>query len=176
MEYRPEDDHYVALQVPTTASADEIKRAHRMLIRELHPDKATGDHERAARLNHARDVLLDPDQRLAYDGARVQHLAKRAAVLQRRKVARWKRRYGRAKSEAPVPGVTAPPFVARGPRQAPLDPVDCAVAELRAALDDGSWGRALLWAALGALAVNGTGPPPRKGRTRRSKRRRKHHA
>lgn len=169
MEYRPEDDHYVTLQVPATATTDDIKRAHRALIREGHPDKATGDHERATRLNHARDVLLDPGQRAAYDGARLQHLARHAAELQRPKVARRKRRYGRTKSRAPAPTWTAPQFVAEVPAQPPLNPVDFAVAELRAALEDRSWGRAFFWGLLGLAAAQNKSPRPRK-RTQRSKR------
>jgi len=41
IEYDPMTDHYVALGVGSMASHDEIKKAHRALIRELHPVVAT---------------------------------------------------------------------------------------------------------------------------------------
>jgi curved DNA-binding protein CbpA len=69
VEYDPMTDHYVALGVGSMASHDEIKKAHRALIRELHPD-CGGDAMPAAQVNIARDVLLDPVTREEYDRAR----------------------------------------------------------------------------------------------------------
>jgi hypothetical protein len=69
IEYDPMTDHYVALGVGSMASHDEIKKAHRALIRELHPD-CGGDAVPAAQVNMARDVLLDPVTREEYDRAR----------------------------------------------------------------------------------------------------------
>jgi curved DNA-binding protein CbpA len=69
IEYDPMTDHYVALGVGSMASHDEIKKAHRALIRELHPD-CGGDAVPAAQVNIARDVLLDPITRDEYDRAR----------------------------------------------------------------------------------------------------------
>jgi curved DNA-binding protein CbpA len=69
IEYDPMTDHYVALGVGSMASHDEIKKAHRALIRELHPD-CGGDAVPAAQVNIARDVLLDPVTREEYDRAR----------------------------------------------------------------------------------------------------------
>jgi curved DNA-binding protein CbpA len=68
-EYDPMTDHYVALGVGSMASHDEIKKAHRALIRELHPDRG-GDAMPAAQVNIARDVLLNPVTRVEYDRAR----------------------------------------------------------------------------------------------------------
>lgn len=67
--YDPMADHYVALGVGSMASHDEIKKAHRALIRELHPD-CGGDAMPAAQVNIARDVLLNPISREEYDRAR----------------------------------------------------------------------------------------------------------
>jgi preprotein translocase subunit Sec63 len=39
------------LGIVDTATADEVRRAHRRLILARHPDKETGDHDRAAELN-----------------------------------------------------------------------------------------------------------------------------
>ena len=53
-------DEYEAraiLGVPADASADAIKAAHRRLIQRLHPDQGGSDYL-AARINHAKDVLL----------------------------------------------------------------------------------------------------------------------
>jgi curved DNA-binding protein CbpA len=69
VEYDPMTDHYVALGVGSMASHDEIKKAHRALIRELHPD-CGGDAVPAAQVNIAREVLLDPVTREEYDRAR----------------------------------------------------------------------------------------------------------
>jgi curved DNA-binding protein CbpA len=69
VEYDPRSDHYVALGVGSMASHDEIKKAHRALIRELHPD-CGGDAMPAAQVNIARDVLLNPVTRDEYDHAR----------------------------------------------------------------------------------------------------------
>ncbi|MCB1744454.1 MAG: DnaJ domain-containing protein [Gammaproteobacteria bacterium] len=66
-------DYYRLLQVQPDASAEVIRASHRALMQRLrlHPDLG-GDWRRAARLNAAREVLLDPVQRARYD-AGLQH-------------------------------------------------------------------------------------------------------
>ena len=59
-------DHYATLGVERDASAEDIRRAYRRLARDLHPDTG-GDGARMSELNHAYDVLRDPDARAAYD-------------------------------------------------------------------------------------------------------------
>ena len=67
-----QSDYYEILQVPPTASADEIRRAYRRRIAEVHPDKPNvGDPELARTLEEARSVLLDPVARAQYDAKRV---------------------------------------------------------------------------------------------------------
>jgi hypothetical protein len=49
---------YQILGVQAGASAEEIRRAHRTLMKKIHPDKG-GTTQMAARVNQARDILLD---------------------------------------------------------------------------------------------------------------------
>jgi hypothetical protein len=63
-------DHYAVLDLPRSASAAEIKRRYRELMREAHPDANAGDPaatRRAARINAAYETLGDPRRRREYD-------------------------------------------------------------------------------------------------------------
>jgi len=69
MEYK---DFYKALGVKRDATADEIKRAYRKLVRTYHPDVNTGPDAAAAEqkfkeVGEAYEVLSDPEKRAAYD-------------------------------------------------------------------------------------------------------------
>jgi DnaJ-class molecular chaperone len=64
-----ERDLYEILGVQRTASADEIRRAHRKLVREHHPDvsKAKDAAATFAAIQEAYDILSDPEKRARYD-------------------------------------------------------------------------------------------------------------
>jgi curved DNA-binding protein CbpA len=69
IKYDPKADYYALLCVEVSASREDIKKAHRARISELHPDRG-GDPAHASAVNVARDVLTDPDSRREYDKAR----------------------------------------------------------------------------------------------------------
>tara|TARA_R110000868_G_scaffold2321_6_gene17274 strand:+ start:5809 stop:6753 length:945 start_codon:yes stop_codon:yes gene_type:complete len=63
-------DPYEVLGVARTASADEIKKAYRKIVRETHPDLNPDDpaaEERFIEATVANDLLKDPEQRARFD-------------------------------------------------------------------------------------------------------------
>ncbi|MBD3629076.1 J domain-containing protein [Cyclobacterium sp.] len=63
-------DYYSLLEVPKTASQEEIKKAYRKLARKYHPDLNPDDKEAQKKfqaLNEANEVLSDPEKRKKYD-------------------------------------------------------------------------------------------------------------
>ena len=64
-----EKDYYATLGVARTATAEEIKKAYRALVRKHHPDvdKSDGAEERFKKINQAYEVLSDPQKRQTYD-------------------------------------------------------------------------------------------------------------
>eukprot|EP00958_Prasinococcus_capsulatus_P015003 scaffold1590_cov417-Prasinococcus_capsulatus_cf.AAC.8 len=58
--------HYSVLEITSTATPEEVKKAYRVQARKHHPDKG-GDPEHFARVQKAFSVLSDPAQRDVYD-------------------------------------------------------------------------------------------------------------
>ncbi|MED9958718.1 MAG: DnaJ domain-containing protein [Christensenellales bacterium] len=66
-------DYYRVLGVKKDASAEEIKKAYRVLAKKYHPDVTGGDkaaERRFIEINEAYDTLSDAEKRRAYDQAR----------------------------------------------------------------------------------------------------------
>ncbi|HWE61827.1 MAG TPA: J domain-containing protein [Chloroflexota bacterium] len=69
-------DLYALLEVKPDASAEQIRRAYRRGALACHPDKHPDDQQAAERfvlITQARDVLLDPQLRVAYDRLRCRY-------------------------------------------------------------------------------------------------------
>ncbi len=63
-------DYYEVLEVPKTATQDEIKKAYRKKAIQYHPDKNPGDKEAEEKFKEAAEayeVLSDPQKRQRYD-------------------------------------------------------------------------------------------------------------
>jgi curved DNA-binding protein len=66
----PKRDYYDILGISKKASADEIKKAHRKLVRQYHPDVNKNNksaEEKFKEVQEAYDVLSDPTKRANYD-------------------------------------------------------------------------------------------------------------
>jgi curved DNA-binding protein len=62
-------DYYETLEVPRTASSEDIRRAYRRLARKYHPDvnKEPGAEDRFKQISEAYEVLRDDEKRARYD-------------------------------------------------------------------------------------------------------------
>lgn len=68
--YMAKRDYYEVLGVSRSAAADEIRKAHRRLVRQYHPDVNKSNPaatERFKEIQEAYDVLSDPEKRKQYD-------------------------------------------------------------------------------------------------------------
>lgn len=63
------DNFYRILGVPESATQRDIKVAYRKLVQAYHPDvnDSEADGEQIKRINHAYDILSDPEKRARYD-------------------------------------------------------------------------------------------------------------
>jgi curved DNA-binding protein CbpA len=73
IEVQTTTDLYKLLGLPKEASQDDIRKAHRKLVRKHHPDANPGDvssEERFKEIQRAYEVLSDPEKRREYDKKR----------------------------------------------------------------------------------------------------------
>ena len=103
-------DFYATLGIDRGASEATIRRAHRKLVLEHHPDRPGREHgteERIKRVNLAASVLLDPSARARYD-----HM--RSEGAQPRPVAPPAATKGASPRRTPPEAPRTSPFVGRG--------------------------------------------------------------
>jgi DnaJ domain len=93
-------DFYTILGVPRTASPDEIKSAHRELVKKYHPDLFPGATQKARankklqQINEAYAILSNPERRRQYDSGYFQRatvVKPAAAAGERRSTATFRR-------------------------------------------------------------------------------------
>ncbi|KAA8896381.1 hypothetical protein FN846DRAFT_965178 [Sphaerosporella brunnea] len=60
-------DPYAALELPITATAEQIRVRHRQLALTHHPDRPTGNEEKFKAIQAAYELLIDPARKQAYD-------------------------------------------------------------------------------------------------------------
>jgi hypothetical protein len=63
---KPSPDYYRVLHVQPEAPREVIRASYRALMQRCHPDRG-GEHQEAAIINEAYEVLSDPDKRQHYD-------------------------------------------------------------------------------------------------------------
>lgn len=66
-------DYYSVLNIPKTASVDEIKKAYRKLAMKHHPDRNGGDDTQFKKVQEAYDVLSNPTKKQQYDNPFYNH-------------------------------------------------------------------------------------------------------
>ncbi len=81
-------DYYKILGVTAGASAAEIKRAYRRLVRKYHPDvNSQARDEQIKRINEAYEILSNAEKRAAYDQRlRMARLQAEKAYLERERL------------------------------------------------------------------------------------------
>ncbi|CAK9815584.1 J domain-containing protein [Anthophora quadrimaculata] len=70
--YKPseEEDYYALLSCDESSTVEQITAEYKVLALQYHPDKKRGDKDaerKFQQLNHAKEVLCDPEQRSNYD-------------------------------------------------------------------------------------------------------------
>jgi curved DNA-binding protein CbpA len=65
-----EEDYYLVLGIPHDASCEQIRKAHRRLMLQCHPDKCkdgAANVDKFHKIQHAYETLSDPVKRHLYD-------------------------------------------------------------------------------------------------------------
>lgn len=64
------EDYYNILDVPETATSEEIKKAYRKKSKEFHPDVNPDGESQFKKIAEAYDILSDPEKKNSYDNQR----------------------------------------------------------------------------------------------------------
>jgi preprotein translocase subunit Sec63 len=68
--YNASKNYYRVLNIPETASQQDVKKAFRTLAKKCHPDSAKGREEEFKEINEAYQVLSDTSVKQEYDQVR----------------------------------------------------------------------------------------------------------
>ncbi|MGB3525800.1 MAG: DnaJ domain-containing protein [Flavobacteriales bacterium] len=100
-------DPYLLLEVPSSASNSDIKKAYHKMALKWHPDKNGGSkdaEEKSKQINAAYECLTDPGKRAALDANRLDQEKAEAAKKAKAKAEADRQARARAYAQTPPPG------------------------------------------------------------------------
>ena len=100
-----EATHYEILEVSERATLDVIDAAWKVLARRYHPDAPEGDENRMRRINHAHDVLENPETRRKYDLTLAQERAAEQRTMAEQQAAYFQARMPNGQPNAYPPNI-----------------------------------------------------------------------
>lgn len=74
--FDPKVDYYKALNLSSSASADQIKKAFKDMAKKYHPDVAKGNEDKFKEVNEAYQILSSAETKKEYDESRAEPVRK----------------------------------------------------------------------------------------------------